>query len=119
MKFIRSRNSIAFLNRRPRAVAAVVTVSLLAISLGSLATRGLKLGLDFTGAILLETNYPRAVDLDRLRALMEAADYSDAQVQKYGADTDVLVRLPPQRTADQDALRDAVSATLTADDPAA
>ncbi|HEX7719752.1 MAG TPA: protein translocase subunit SecF [Woeseiaceae bacterium] len=119
MKFIRRKTSIAFLNRRPRAVAAVVTISLLAISLASLTTRGLQLGLDFTGGILLEISYPQAVDLDRLRGLMEATDYPDAQVQKYGADTDVLVRLPPQRTADPDALRDSISATLMADDPAA
>lgn len=117
MKLIKDKTSIDFLSRNSRTVAAVVTIVLLAVSLGSLLTRGLRFGLDFTGGILLEITYPKAADLDRLRELMEAAGYEDAQVQSYGADTDVLVRLPPQQTKDPNALSDAISATLTAEEP--
>ena len=117
MKLIKDKTSIDFLSRTSRTVAAVATIALLAVSLGSLLTRGLQFGLDFTGGILLEIAYPQAVDLDRLRELMEAGGYEDAQVQRYGADTDVLVRLPPQQTADPNALGNAISATLTAEEP--
>jgi preprotein translocase subunit SecF len=117
MKLIKDKTSIDFLGRTSRTVAAVVTIVLLAVSLGSLLTRGLQYGLDFTGGILLEITYPRAVDLDRLRGLMEVAGYEDAQVQIYGADTDVLVRLPPQPSMDPNVLSDAISATLTAEEP--
>jgi preprotein translocase subunit SecF len=117
MKLIKDKTSIDFLSRTSRTVAAVVAIVMLAISLSSLVARGLQFGLDFTGGILLEIAYPRAVDLDRLRGLMEAGGYEDAQVQSYGDDTDVLVRLPPQENADPDVLRDAISATLTADEP--
>jgi preprotein translocase subunit SecF len=48
---------------------------------------------------------------------MEVAGYEDAQVQIYGADTDVLVRLPPQPSMDPNVLSDAISATLTAEEP--
>jgi preprotein translocase subunit SecF len=117
MKLIKDKTSIDFLSRASRTVAAVVTIALLAVSLGSLLTRGLQFGLDFTGGILLEIAYPQAVDLDRLRELMESGGYEDAQVQRYGAETDVLVRLPPQQTADPDTLGDAISETLTAEEP--
>jgi preprotein translocase subunit SecF len=117
MKLIKDKTSIDFLSRTSRTVAAVATIALLAVSLGSLLTRGLQFGLDFTGGILLQIVYPQAVDLDRLRELMEAGGYEDAQVQRYGADTDVLVRLPPQQTADPNALGNAISATLTAEEP--
>ena len=117
MKLIKDKTSIDFLSRTSRTVAAVATIALLAVSLGSLLTRGLQFGLDFTGGILLEIAYPQAVDLDRLRELMEAGGYEDAQVQRYGADTDVLVRLPPQQTSDPDALSGAIRATLTAEEP--
>jgi len=117
VKLIKDKTSIDFLGRTSRTVAAVVTIVLLAVSLGSLVTLGLQYGLDFTGGILLEITYPQAVDLDRLRGLMDNAGYEDAQVQIYGADTDVLVRLPPQQSADPNVLSDAISVTLTAEEP--
>jgi preprotein translocase subunit SecF len=117
MKLIKDKTSIDFLSRTSRTIAGVVAILMLAVSLISLVARGLQFGLDFTGGILLETTYPQAVDLDRLRGLMAAAGHDEAQVQRYGADTDVLVRVPPQEDAKLDEVRDAISATLTADEP--
>ena len=117
MKLIRDKTSIDFLGRTSRTIAAAVTITLLAVSLVSLTTRGLQLGLDFTGGVLLEIRYPRAVEVERLRAIVEAAGYQDAHVQRYGADTDVLLRLPPRRNADPRTFAGAVKATLTAEEP--
>lgn len=117
MKLIKDKPSFDFLSRTSRTIAGVVAILMLAVSLISLVARGLQFGLDFTGGILLETTYPQAVDLDRLRGLMAAAGHDEAQVQRYGADTDVLVRVPPQEDAELDAVRDTISATLTADEP--
>ena len=116
MKLIKDKTSIDFLGRTSRTIAGTVAVLMLVISLISLTARGLQFGLDFTGGILLEVSYPQAVDLDRLRGLMADAGYEEAQVQRYGADTGVLVRVPPQQDADLDAFRDTITATLTADE---
>ncbi|HEX5764551.1 MAG TPA: protein translocase subunit SecF [Woeseiaceae bacterium] len=117
MKLIKEKTSIDFLGRTSRTIAGGVAFLMLVVSLISLTTRGLQFGLDFTGGILLEITYPQAVDLDQLRGLMADAGYEEAQVQRYGADTAVLVRVPPQEDADLDAFRDAITATLTADEP--
>lgn len=119
MKLIKDKTSIDFLSRTPRRVAGAVALILIAISLVSIATRGLEFGLDFTGGILLEVTYPETVDLDRIRQLMTEAGQEDVQVQRYGADTDVLLRLPPQEDADPDNIRNRITATLTADEPGA
>ena len=117
VKLIRQKTSIDFMGRAPRTLAAAVTIGLIAISLGSLMTRGLQLGLDFTGGVLLEITYPRAVDVDRLRELLEGAGYQDARVQGYGAETDVLLRLPPREDADPVELGEAIRQTLTTEEP--
>jgi preprotein translocase subunit SecF len=60
---------------------------------------GLNLGVDFTGGIVVETNFSQAPDTDRLRAALEHAGVKDAQVQIFGGSRDILVRLPPDPNA--------------------
>lgn len=59
-----------------------------------LATKGLNLGVDFTGGTVMEVGYPTAADLPAIREHLAKNGFSDAQVQSFGASTDVLVRLP-------------------------
>lgn len=60
---------------------------------------GLNLGVDFTGGIVVETNFSQAPDTDKLRAALEHAGVKDAQVQIFGGSRDILVRLPPDPDA--------------------
>lgn len=77
-----------------RKIAAIASVVCLLISIGSLATRGLNFGLDFTGGTLVEVVYEESVPLQTIRDTLADAGYDDAVVVNFGADTDVLVRLP-------------------------
>jgi preprotein translocase subunit SecF len=84
------------------------------VSFVSLATRGLDFGIDFTGGILLEVGYEQAADLEGIRGTLGDAGFTDAQVQLFGRDTDVLVRLPPQPEDSAIQVRDQLQATLEA-----
>lgn len=117
MRLIKEKTNIDFLSRTRRRAAVVVSLIAIAISLASLATRGLNLGIDFTGGVLLEVAYPQAADLDRIRDLLDAAGVEEFQVQRFGAATDVLLRLPPQIDADQNQIRLNLQLTLEADEP--
>ena len=66
---------------------------LMIISIGSLATRGLQMGIDFTGGTLIEVGYQKAADLTALRNTLNEAGFSDATVQNFGTAKDVLIRL--------------------------
>lgn len=105
MRLIKHKTHIDFLGLKRRKIALAVSVLLIVISLASLATRGLEFGIDFTGGILLEVGYPEAANLESIRNNLAEAGYDDAQVQRFGADTDVLVRLPPQDGTNPDELR--------------
>lgn len=119
MKWIKEKTSIDFLSRRQRLIAVGVVTIAIGISVISFATRGLELGIDFTGGILLEVGYPQAADIDSIRQLMDDVGFDDVQVQRFGAETDVLLRLPPQPDTDPNSIRDALSETLSADEPGA
>ena len=74
-------------------LAAAASILLLVVSIGSLATRGLNLGLDFTGGTSIELEYEEAPSLDAIREQLVAAGYESAIVVAYGSDKDVMVRI--------------------------
>lgn len=96
MRLIKEKTNINFLGASRRKVALVISLVVVIASIASLATRGLEFGIDFTGGILLEVGYPDAADLEGIRSNLLASGFDDAQVQYFGAEDDVLVRLPPQ-----------------------
>ncbi len=117
MRLVKENTRIDFLSASRRRIALTVSAILIIVSIASIATRGLAFGIDFTGGVLLEVGYPQAADLDRIRGIVSDAGFADAQVQQFGAETDVLLRLPPQPEADQDAIRRELQRTLEADEP--
>ncbi|MEO9654841.1 protein translocase subunit SecF [Marinomonas sp.] len=92
-----------------RKIVAVFSILLILISIGSLATKGLQFGLDFTGGTLVEVAYEKAPDLDNIRTLLADNDYDDVVVQSFGSPTDIVVRLANSYTA---TLGDEVLTTL-------
>lgn len=88
------RTNIDFMGKRKIAVA--VSLLLLAVSIVSLATRGLNFGVDFTGGILLEVGYDGTADLPAIRKSMQDSGFGDAQVQNFGSASEVLIRMLPR-----------------------
>ncbi len=78
-----------------RNIAIVFSSILMLISIVSLATRGLDMGIDFTGGTLIEVGYQQAADLTVLRQTLTETGFSDATVQNFGTTKDVLIRLKP------------------------
>jgi preprotein translocase subunit SecF len=117
MRLIKEKTSIDFLSRTRRNVALALSAIILVTSIVSLFTRGLDFGIDFTGGVLLEVGYSEAANLVSIRNRLSDAGFEDYRVTRFGADTDVQVRLPPQVGADSDAIRDSLREILAADDP--
>ncbi len=79
---------------RQRKLAMAFSVLILLISIGSLATRQLNWGLDFTGGTLVEVHYSESADLEAIRETLAGEGYAGAIVVSFGTDRDVLIRLP-------------------------
>tara|TARA_Y100001947_G_scaffold120930_1_gene105139 strand:+ start:244 stop:1104 length:861 start_codon:yes stop_codon:yes gene_type:complete len=90
---------------------------MISISVGSIITRGLDFGIDFTGGVLLEIGYPSPADLPKIRSLLAGDGFDDVQVQSFGSDEEVLLRLPPQSDQDPNYIRDRLRELLAADEP--
>ena len=75
---------------------------LIVASLALVLIRGLNLGVDFTGGVVVETNFPQAPNIEALRSALATAGVAGAQVQACGRSRDILVRLPPDPNAKGD-----------------
>ena len=117
MRLIKEKTSIDFLSATRRKIAVTISIVLVVVSLVSLFTRGLEFGIDFTGGVLLEVGYDQPADLEGIRSHLAEAGFSEAQVQRFGRDTDVLVRLPPQPGTEADEVRVQLQEILSADGP--
>ncbi|MEE8364641.1 MAG: protein translocase subunit SecF [Gammaproteobacteria bacterium] len=83
-----------------RKQAMILSAVLMLISLFSLFTQKLNLGIDFTGGSLIEVGYQQAVELQPIRNVLESNGFGDAIVQHFGSASEVLIRLVPK--VDQD-----------------
>jgi preprotein translocase subunit SecF len=92
MEFFRIKRDIPFM--RYALIFNVISVITFLIAVGSLATRGLHLGVDFTGGTVMELNYQQPPNLDRIRERMVKIGFADPSVQNFGTARDVLIRLP-------------------------
>ena len=76
-----------------RKVAVVFSALLISVSLVSLFTQKLNFGIDFTGGTLVEVGYGETVELDHVRSVLSATQFSDAVVQYFGTSQDILIRV--------------------------
>lgn len=83
-----------------RRYASVFSIVLMIVAIGSLATRGLNLGLDFTGGTLVELSYSKPQPLQKIRDTLSKAGHERAVVVNLGAETDVAIRVPKGAAAD-------------------
>jgi preprotein translocase subunit SecF len=66
-------------------------------SIISLATRGLNMGVDFTGGVTVQASFPAAANRDAVGAALMRNGYGDALVTIFGSANVISIRLPPTK----------------------
>ena len=100
-----------------RRAAAMGSFLLVLISLGSLATRGLDFGLDFTSGTSVRLNFSESVAIGEVNTTLAEGGYNDAVVVSFGSDRDIRIILPVDESvaeADQASQAVRVGETITA-----
>ena len=99
---------------RFRKIAITISLILFVGSIGSIFTKGLSLGLDFSGGTLVEIQYEDSVDLQKIRGVLSENGYEDFQVVNFGSSLDVLIKIADQ--PGNSSLGDQIFALLSSND---
>jgi preprotein translocase subunit SecF len=115
MEFFRIRKDIPFM--RHALVFNVISLVTFLLAVFFLATRGLHLGVEFTGGTVMEVNYGHAADIQKVRQTLERVELGEATVQSFGSSQTALIRLPSRQGVTGAQLSETVIKALREDDP--
>jgi preprotein translocase subunit SecF len=79
-----------------RKFTTIMSIVLILASTFSLMSKGLNLGIDFTGGIQIEISFENAPNIENVRSNLGSGGYDDAIVQNSGSSQDLMVRIPPR-----------------------
>ncbi len=95
-----------------RKIIGAISITFVLLSLGDIIFSGLNLGLDFTGGTLVEVQFAKPADSAVVRRYLESNGFNGGVVQYSGAETDLLIRMPPQSGNSQANIGDAILKSL-------
>jgi preprotein translocase subunit SecF len=115
MEFFRIRKDIDFMKHAM--VFNIISLTVFLLSVFFLISRGLHLGVEFTGGTVMELSYGHTADVNAVRSTLERVGLGDATVQNFGSSDNALIRLPVRQDATGAQLSEKVIEALRAEDP--
>jgi len=110
MEIFRVKKDIPFMKYSK--ISAVISITTFILAIFFITLRGLNLGVDFTGGTMMEISYPEAANIENIRETLKEIDLEDTQVQNFGTEEDVLIRLPIREDLSIAELSEKVSTAL-------
>ena len=101
LKLVPDNTNIGFVRLRFWAFGLTALLTLLAVA--AVVTRGLNLGVDFIGGIMIEEKFEAAPPLDQVRGEVDRLQLGEASLQTFGDPNTILIRLPPAKSTDEGA----------------
>jgi len=117
MEFFKIKHDIPFMKYgKLTTTVSLITFIFAVLSLGF---KGLNLGIDFTGGMLIEVSYPQPANLDAIRKTLESQEVAEVAVQSFGTSKDVLIRVPLKGETNGAKLSEQLFSALKSQDSAA
>ena len=94
LKLVPDNSALDFL--RQMRLTAAFSAMLVLVSVGLFFGKGLNLGIDFRGGILIEAQSQNAVEVAKIRSDLSRLSLGDISIQSFGSKRDILIRVQRQ-----------------------
>ena len=94
LKLVPDNSAFNFL--RQMRLTAAFSAMLVLVSIGLFFGKGLNLGIDFRGGILIEAQSQNAVEVAKIRSDLGRLSLGDISIQSFGSKRDILIRVQRQ-----------------------
>jgi preprotein translocase subunit SecF len=101
LKIVPDNTNLPFVSLRKWAFGLTILLSVAALAL--VFTRGLNLGVDFVGGLMIEEKFASPPSLDKLRTTIDNLELGEARLQTVGNDNTISIKLPPPKSSDEGA----------------
>lgn len=101
LKIVPDNTNLPFVSLRKWAFGLTLLLSIAALAL--VFSRGLNLGVDFVGGLMIEEKFASPPSLDKLRTTIDNLELGEARLQTVGNDNTISIKLPPPKSSDEGA----------------
>ncbi len=96
LKLVKKNTKIEFLKLRK--LTTILSIILCFVSFVSFLVFNLNFGIDFKGGTLIEVKSSSKIDIGKVRESLSTLDLGDLQIQNFGSESNILVRVEAQKT---------------------
>lgn len=112
LKLVPDNTNFPFVSLRFWAFGLTALLTLAAVTL--VGVRGLNLGVDFVGGLMIEAKFDQPPHLDKVRGVVDSLGVGEGSLQQFGDPKTVSIRLPIPPNADEGATNRVVQRVKTA-----
>ncbi len=91
LKLTKDKTDIDFM--KPHKLCFALSVGMMVLTVVLLFTRGLNMGIDFTGGIMMELGKPQGMTIEQVRERLDGISDGTPSIQEFGAD-EIMIKIP-------------------------
>lgn len=91
LKLMKDNTNIDFM--KPHKFCLTLSAAMMVLTIVLLFTKGLNLGIDFTGGIMLEVAKPQGMAIEEIRSKLDGISEGTPSIQEFGSD-EIMIKIP-------------------------
>ncbi len=91
LKLMKDNTNIDFM--KPHKFCLALSAAMMVLTIVLLFTKGLNLGIDFTGGIMLEVAKPQGMAIEEIRSKLDGISEGTPSIQEFGSD-EIMIKIP-------------------------